>query len=186
MRKFTAGLVLTAIIIGLWASKAQAEYPLPLRKSDGQICFSDERCPDPWGRYLGRSSGYFARERGWYCERKNRFCWTEGLGHGCACSTKAPSESDWARSRRRRLNYRAEIARHVINPCADGLAKKIGLYDPKRPYSSRQAMKKMLRRNFSDFVRGIRSLMIVEVPFHTRMQLYRYAKAICLKANEVK
>ena len=51
------------------------------------MCFS-EACSGPWHEFASLG------EIGWYCEDRTRFCWTEGDGQACACSTKQPP-SGW-------------------------------------------------------------------------------------------
>lgn len=187
IRKLKTLLILAAIISTAWAAAAHAAYPLPLRTYDGQACFPKERCPDPWTRYRGRPGGYFAQERGWHCEARNRFCWTEGLGHGCACSRKTPSETDWARTRliRGRPNYKVEVRTYVINPCLVGLAKRIGLYDPRRPRRSRELMRRMIGKDLEKLTKGIRTMMSVHVPLENRRQLYSFVLAVCLRSPDM-
>ena len=65
---------------------------LPMWKANGEICFPSEVCPEAWEGYEGAIGGLWESETGWYCRSRQRFCWTEGAGEACACSTKPPPQ----------------------------------------------------------------------------------------------
>ncbi len=184
MRKFTAGLILAALIIGLGASVAQAEYTLPMRSADGKICFPKEHCSVPWTRYLGRSTGYIPGWRGWHCEPRNRFCWTGELGRGCGpCSTKTPPESNWARLHRERPNYRAEMMKHIIEPCYRAKILSKGLNQHVKMSEALELMKLFGKENEERMFKTMLPLVRKMKSRKARMLLYKYGARTCINAK---
>lgn len=70
---------------------------LPMWKANGEMCFPSEECPEAWEGYEGAAGGLWQSEVGWYCRSRERFCWTEGAGEACSCSTKPPPQSGFVK-----------------------------------------------------------------------------------------
>lgn len=89
----------------------EPEYPVPLRKPDGELCFGPDlyddltlkkiriTCEEPWIRVVPSERARSDPNFGWYCWPREHFCSNGHTGRGCLCHRRDVFAEGWIRHR---------------------------------------------------------------------------------------